>query len=442
MVVCVLFLMLIFSATSCGLNTNNEASEDITNFPAESPNPNEQVYFNSDESTENNEVQSQLTESDEQAVQTVKPKDKGELRGIWISYLDYENLIAGKNKSDSKESFEQAFSNIKDMGLNTVFVQVRPFADALYNSNYFPWSHVIMGEQAVGPEYDPLELMIQVGHSMDLEIHAWINPYRVQLPGRPETLSEENLAKKWLDSGSDNVIQTSEGIFFNPASTETIDLVLDGVEEILNGYDVDGIHFDDYFYPTTDASFDSKSYKEYQSNGGDLELSQWRIENVNTLVQKTYSLVKQINADIVFGISPQGSIENNYNSQYADVKTWCENNGYIDYIMPQIYYGYENEAHPYTEAILEWDSITKDSTVDLYIGLASYKIGLTDKWAGTGADEWTVNNDVLMRQVIDARTLNNYNGFVLYRYDSIFRPDNNVSDNINAEISNLTPLMD
>lgn len=433
LVLCILILNLSACSTT-PVDTQSGIDEQTLYYPAENPSYKEEVNLNNSGEVNIDEVPPTNTDiSDINNVST-------EMRGIWISYLDYEGLLKGKNESEANSSIRSAFENIKEKGFNTLFLQVRPFSDALYNSSYFPWSHILTGEQSLDPGYDPLSMMIEIGKSMDLSIHAWINPYRVKLPSRPDVLSEDNIAKQWLDSGSLNVIETSEGVFLNPASPESIDLVLNGVEEIVANYDVDGIHFDDYFYPTTDTSFDELSYTEYLSSGGELELDEWRLENVNTLIKKTYEIIKSINKDAVFGISPQGNLSNNYKTQYADVKTWCGNSGYIDYIMPQVYYGYDHQTNSYTDTILEWQSIITDDNVKLYVGLAGYKVGVSDKWAGDASEEWVGKSDILMRQVIDARTLGQYGGFVLYRYDSIFNPEDSVSGVVEIEMNNLRSI--
>ena len=191
----------------------------------------------------------------------------GEVRAIWISYLDFNSLLKGRTQAQFTANIQGAFDNIKEMGLNTVFVQVRPYGDALYDSDYFPWSHTITGTEGVNPGYDPLAIMVKEAHARGLSIEAWINPYRVRHSGTTAALSSDNQAQKWLSAGSDSVVKTAVGIYYNPGSEEARQLIVDGVKEIVANYNVDGIHFDDYFYPTTDASFDSGTYAAYQNSG-------------------------------------------------------------------------------------------------------------------------------------------------------------------------------
>jgi uncharacterized lipoprotein YddW (UPF0748 family) len=145
-------------------------------------------------------------------------------------------------------------------------------------------------------------------------------------------------------------------------------------KEIIQNYDVDGIHFDDYFYPNPDSSFDSDNYAEYKSGGGTLSLAAWRRENVNILVRDVYSAIKSHNRSLRFGISPQANTDNNLNAQYIDVNTWLSNDGYIDYICPQIYFGFDNGTLPFASTVSMWNSMIKNKSIDLIAGLAPIKL--------------------------------------------------------------------
>ncbi len=327
------------------------------------------------------------------------------------------------------------------MGLNTVFVQVRPYGDALYDSDYFPWSHTITGTEGVNPGYDPLAIMVKEAHARGLSIEAWINPYRVRHSGTTAALSSDNQAQKWLSAGSDSVVKTAVGIYYNPGSEEARQLIVDGVKEIVANYNVDGIHFDDYFYPTTDASFDSGTYAAYQNSGGTLSLADWRRENVNILVRQTYAAIKSINPSVKFGISPQGNMSNNYNVQYSDVAKWISTSGYVDYICPQVYFGFQNSTNPYDATVQKFNGMITAPGVDLYVGLAPYKIGTEDTWAGEGKNEWINGENILARMVGSARKNGHYKGFALYRYDSVFAPAAGVKAQVEAELSNLMDVL-
>ncbi len=345
-----------------------------------------------------------------------------ELRGIWISYLDFNSLLKNQSSSAFQVNIANAFDQIASMGLNTVFVQVRPYGDALYQSQYFPWSHTVTGTEGKDPGFDPLSIMVKEAHQRGLRVEAWINPYRIRSGNSSVALSASNPAYKWLQQGDSAVIQYNGVISYNPASQKAQQLIADGVAEIVKGYDVDGIHFDDYFYPTTDAAFDQSSYKAYQGAGGTLSLAQWRRQNVDDLIKKVYTTVKAIDPSVQFGVSPQGNNDNNLNGQYVDVSKWLTGAGYVDYICPQIYFGYQNSTHPFSQTASQWNNMISTTGVRLYIGLAAYKLGTVDNWAGDGAGktEWTSTSDILSRMVQTGRNQSHYGGFILFRYDSLF----------------------
>ena len=369
----------------------------------------------------------------------------GEMRAVWIAYFELTEIFEGQTEAEAARNVDSIFDTAKAHGFNTVIVQVRPFGDALYSSALFPWSHILNagGLQNQDPGYDPLAMMVAAAHEKDLEIHAWINPYRVQLnSARPPVLADDNIAVRWLNEGSRNVLAAEGGYYYNPARDEVIDLVVRGVEEVAADYQVDGIHFDDYFYPTTSADFDAVEYEAYLAGGGELGLDRWRQDNVSQLIKRVYEAVKAANPRIQFGLSPQGNLENNYLTQYADVRAWASTDGYIDYIMPQVYFGFDNTAAPYLETIAAWDALCAQSEVKLYIGLAPYKVGLYDQWAGEGASEWAENTDVLYRQICEARLLGAYKGFCMFRYDSIFDPDEGVAEAVSAELEAFRVLLE
>lgn len=359
----------------------------------------------------------------------------GEVRGVWISYLDLQTIFPNKTEAQFKEAIRKMFSNVKDAGLNTVFVQVRPFGDAIYPSNYFPWSHIISGTEGVNPYYDPLEIMIDEAHAQELNIEAWINPYRIR--NNNKSMSPDNKALEWLEDESNRVIKISRGIYYNPANKDVQQLITNGVVEIINNYDVDGVHFDDYFYPTTDMSFDAVDYNNYLQEGGHLSQAAWRRENVNQLVRTVYKTIKTYDSTIKFGISPQGIISKNYNEQYIDVEKWLSSSEYIDYICPQLYFGFNHSTYPYDKLVQEWNQLIKNKEIDLYIGLAAYKLGREDAWAGDGKNEWFGTSDMLQRMVLEGRDNSHYRGFILFRYDSLWNPPSSLKSQINTELNSI-----
>ena len=368
------------------------------------------------------------------------PQTSGEVRAVWVSYLEFLNIAQNRSRQQFVSSVSSMFEEAADLGLNTVYVQVRPFGDALYDSAYFPWSYVLTGEEGGDPGYDPLEEMIACARAEGLSIEAWINPYRVRAAGSTRALAASNPAQKAIASGTSLAIAYNGGVFYNPASQEARDLITDGVVEILQNYDVDGIHFDDYFYPTTDAAFDSADYAAYQNGGGTLPLAAWRRENVTALIRQVSSAVRRTSSSARFGISPQARMDINYNQQYADLEAWCDA-GYLDYICPQIYFGFDHKTVPFEECASQWSDVVRGTDTTLLIGLAAYKCGVYDSYAGDGANEWVENTDLLAQMVRCARKMSGYGGFAVYRYDSLFSPDAAVRSAVTSERSSLASIL-
>ena len=361
-----------------------------------------------------------------------------EQKGFWITYLEYGSILKNKSESSFRKSIGGYFDSISDLGFNTVYVQVRAFGDAYYNSDLYPSGEQFDGTIGTSNDFDALQVMIDCAHERGLSIHAWINPMRLMYTSQLEAIDNSYPIKKWYNSDKYKgtyIVKSGDRWYLNPAYSEVTDLIASGITEIAANYDVDGIQIDDYFYPTTDASFDKSAYTV---SGTDLSLSDWRIANVNRMVKKLYQAAHNANSTIVFGISPQGSVDNNYNQLYADVKTWCKNSGYCDYILPQVYFGFDNVALPYADVISLWSSMVKSDDVKLVIGLAAYKIGAEDTYAGKGGkNEWLNNNDIISRQMTLAETLGNYGGVAIYRYDSLFNPVSSVAAQVDKEIENI-----
>lgn len=352
------------------------------------------------------------------------PASTAEMKAIWVPYL---SLDMSRESEPSEQTFQQKFdaivSGAKEKGMNALIVQVRPFGDALYPSELFPWSGLLTGTQGVSPGYDPLAYMVQAAHREGLQFHAWVNPLRIQIKNSPSILSADNPYNLWKKDPqkSEWTLDWSEtnGKYYNPAKEEVRQYIADGVSEIVKKYPVDGIQFDDYFYPTTSSEFDKNSYEEYcQSVGSEdtpLPLLEWRKSNINTLVSLVYRQVKAENPQVVFGISPQGNIQNDENMG-ADVRTWCSNPGYIDYICPQLYVNFENSYLPFDKAAQTWRDLVTNRETKLYYGIGLYKAG-SDVDNGT----WKNADDILARQVTLGRELKG-DGFMFYSYDYLENP--------------------
>lgn len=349
------------------------------------------------------------------------------VKAVWINY----NELSMKSEADKSENAfrikaENMMKSCAEYGFNRVFVQVRPFCDAFYKSELFPASEYLSGVQGEYIGYDALEILCEYAHKYSLKIDAWINPYRVSYKTDINALCEASIARKWYcsDENGRNVIVLPNGIYFNPAKDAVHKLILDGVREIINNYDVDGIHMDDYFYPTTDSTFDETEYAEYTNSGGKMSLDEWRRENVNSLVSSIYTAVKSKDKRLIFSISPSGDIEKNVSNYYADIPKWCKTGGYVDLIIPQLYYGFQNENKPFEDIYLKWLALERNENVSLCVGLAVYKYGKEDRYAGAGISEWQENADIISRQIKFVGSQNEGVGIALYSYSYIFSKNN------------------
>lgn len=360
-------------------------------------------------------------------IMTVSNNYTEEMKGIWVTYMDLDMQSTDKSYDTFKSKFKKIANTSKEKGFNSLIVQVRPFCDALYKSSYFPYSHILTGEQGKNPNYDPLKFMCKYTHKLGMEIHAWVNPYRIKTKSTPSVLHKSNPYLKNKNLG----VKTDTGIYFNPALQEAREIIESGIKEIVENYDVDGIQFDDYFYPTQNESFDKKEYTAYTKTvgaGKALSLSQWRITNVNLLVAEVYNIIHSTKDNVQFGISPQGNIDNDYN-MYADVKNWCKKYGYIDYICPQLYYSIESPILSFPDALNQWTQLKYNKNVKLYIGIAGYKIGTNDD-EGT----WKLSDKILKNEVELLRK-KGASGVIFYSYS-------NLNSKVTAkEINNLSKVL-
>lgn len=332
------------------------------------------------------------------------------ITGVWISYSEIDAML----KNDFKAEFDAVVKNCVSREISDIFVHTVPFCDSYYPSSVFP--------QRVTCSFDILAYMIDVCHKNNLKIHAWINPYRVRtVDSDISALPDKSPAKQWLtDETETNDINVSifGGIYLNPASADVRALIIKGVREIIDKYDIDGIHFDDYFYPTQDETFDAESYAEYCANTKQpLPLADFRRANVNALISGVYTAIKFKNKDIAFSVSPVASIDENYNRHYADVAAWVQNNC-VDYIIPQLYFGFEypDEKFQFDKLIVDWKKLTENSDTKLVIGLAAYKIKIETQ---PDSEEWMKGKEIIEQQIEICKNDRNISGHILFSYSSV-----------------------
>lgn len=334
--------------------------------------------------------------------------------GMWLSYAEVDNLL----NSGLRDSYNEVLEDCRSLGVTDIFVHVRAFGDAVYPSELFPL------RETANKDFDALAVMVELTHKADIRFHAWINPYRVRTQDEEvNALSEKSPARVWLqDENGENDINVcfSNGIYLNPASAQVRRLVIDGVREILRNYDVDGIHFDDYFYPTAEPAFDEASYNAYASNNGQpLSLADWRCANVNQLISGTYTAVKFFDKDLIFSVSPAASLQKNKENLFADVKAWISG-GCVDWIIPQLYFGFEYPEKEYTfdRLLKEWSLLERAENVKLMVGLAAYKLDEAD---AIDAEEWQTNTELLARQTGLCRGSDEVSGHIYYSHTALFR---------------------
>lgn len=355
---------------------------------------------------------------------------ESEIRAVWITQFEL-NTIRSASEPEFRASIASVFQNCSDFHLNTVFVQVRPNGDAFYPSEYFPWSVYASGAAGSALDYDPLAVMVDEAHKHNLSFHAWVNPYRLQPESQMSMIESRYLTRQWYDDreNSDRVIVWLNGntptCYLNPGYPEVRQLIFDGVTELVSRYEIDGIHIDDYFYPTTDSGFDQTAFQTFAAGKN---LSDWRKSNVDETVSGIYSAVKAVKQEVVFGVSPAGNIANNQGKLYADVQKWASTPGYLDWLIPQIYWEYGHATAPYLSVLDQWDSMVTVEGVQLVPGLANYKVGTNEEWS---------QEDILARQVGDARGCSAYGGFALYSYGSLFQNPTELMEKEKARLLEL-----
>lgn len=299
---------------------------------------------------------------------------KREFRGAWLHVIG-QSQWAKKSTEQAKAYITDQFEKLEAAGCNAVIFQVRPTADAMYISEIEPWTTYLTGKRgkAPNPMWDPMEYAIEEAHKRGMEFHAWLNPYRVTAGA--ETLPADHISNKFPE----RFFRYDSKLFFDPAYQENRDYICLVIEDILDRYDVDAIHIDDYFYPYPAkgaAIPDNKSYAQY---GKGMDRGDWRRKNVDLLIEQMHQTIKDKKPWVRFGVSPFGIWRNkksdsrgsessglqNYDDLYADVILWAKN-GWIDYLAPQLYWNLDTPAAPSRKLAQWWND--NSNGVDIYIG--------------------------------------------------------------------------
>jgi len=360
----------------------------------------------------------------------VESSKNAEMRGLFISYMELNTYVKGKTREESEENIKSIISKTKKNKFNTLILQVRSYDDAIYKTDLFPVSKSIILKD--GTSYDVLDFFLKEAGSSKIDVYVWINPFRITRPN--EELVEGSYPYKYKDTTT--IARVENIYYYNPASDNTKEHIVEGIRELLKNYQFKGLLFDDYFYPSDEI--DKVEYTEYLK-GHSITKQEYHLQIINELIKEVYQEIKKINKEVEFGISPDGNIENNYSKNFADVKTWGRDEGYIDFLMPQLYYGFNNTAKPFRKTMQEWNELVVNKK-KLYYALAFYKVGKADAYAKDGISEWILNDDIIKKQIIMLRNAKNYNGFSLFRYDSLFNEVNYTKSTAN-ELDNLQQVL-
>jgi uncharacterized lipoprotein YddW (UPF0748 family) len=353
---------------------------------------------------------------------TIGQNPKHEMRGIWVATvknLDWPSK-PGLTPQQQRKEADRILMHIKELGFNSVFLQVRPSSDALYKSPIEPWTKYLTGTQGDGPRpfYDPLKYWIDKAHSMGIELHAWINPFRVGF-----TPFEELDRRHPLLKHPDWIVNYGDRLYLDPGIPEVHNYINRIITDITRRYDIDGIHLDDYFYPypVKGVEFpDSLTQAIYRDKTRFVTIDDWRRDNVNKIVTLLHTTIKSIKPWVSFGISPFGVWRNasddpngsdteagttTYDGLYGDALAWMKN-GLVDYIAPQIYWYMDHPAASFSTLAQWWNDNSNNTPV--YTGIGIYKIN-QDRSGWESPDE-------VPQQIRLCRELPDIKGNIFFRY--------------------------
>lgn len=357
-----------------------------------------------------------------------------EFRGVWVATVDNIDWPSkGNYDSDAqKEEFIQLLDMHQRNGMNAMIVQVRPCTDAFYPSQYEPWSAWLTGVQGQPPSpyYDPLAFMITETHKRNMVFHAWMNPYRAEFNLNDDLTSSTHITRlhpEWFVTYGDKK-------YFDPGNREAQQYVVDVVTDVVKRYDIDAIHFDDYFYP---YPLEGKKFPDddtYQLYGKGMTRENWRRSNTDSIIAHLYTAIKKQKDNCLFGISPFGVWRNidrdpvngsrtngslsNYDNLYADILLWLKN-GWIDYVTPQLYWEFNHRQAPFNTLLEWWSKHTYGK--QCYIGIGMYKAGSNAAWR---------DKKLLPQQIEAIRNTPNIQGMAFFSSKTFESNPNGWSDSL------------
>ncbi|WP_370611460.1 glycoside hydrolase family 10 protein [Citrobacter meridianamericanus] len=374
-------------------------------------------------------------------------QSKEPVRGIWlatVSRLDWPPISSvnisspGVRISQQQKALTDKLDNLKRLGINTVFFQVKPDATALWQSKILPWSDTLTGTIGQDPGYDPLQFMLDEAHKRGMKVHAWFNPYRVSVNTKPSTITELNNTLSQTPSSvyvlhRDWIRTSGERFVLDPGIPEVRDWITSIVAEVVENYPIDGVQFDDYFYTESPGSAlnDSQTFRRYGQEFA--SKADWRRDNTQRLIAQVSQTIKKLKPEVEFGVSPAGVWRNRshdpagsdtrgaaaYDESYADTRRWVQL-GLLDYIAPQLYWPFARDAARYDVLAKWWADVVKSTNTRLYIGVALYKVGEPSR----KEPDWTVKGGVpeLKKQLDLNESEPHINGTILFREDYLNQP--------------------
>lgn len=385
---------------------------------------------------------------------------ENEVRGIWVSNVANIDTPKGLPVEEYQAYLKQMIKNIADFKLNTIIFQVRPNSDAYYESKLNPWSRYITGVEGQNPGFDVLAFVIAEAKKYGIKVHAWMNPYRVsstpleQLNMTKEeylnTLDELNFARRHPEH---TILDGTNKIILSPSHPEVIDFVAETIMEVVNNYDVEGVHIDDYFYPYAKIpeELEYVDYLKYRETPSQT-FADFRRMNVNKMIQKIHGELKKsfnkTGKKVLFGISPfaiyrthssiveGGWDKGSYNAPgalqcyselYSDVYKWMKEN-WIDYVVPQVYFPFERKDVTYHDLTKWWSERAKETGTTLYIGMGLYQMGSNEVWQ---------NPKEIVNELMFNRNFDNIKGTIFFTYRDIVKGQNDIKDQALEEIKKL-----
>jgi uncharacterized lipoprotein YddW (UPF0748 family) len=377
--------------------------------------------------------------------ETYKQK-RNELRGVWVSTVANIDIPKLEDIKSYQLYLKHIVETVASYHMNKIIFQVRPANDAFYNSAINPWSRFITGVEDQNPGFDILQFVIDEAKKYNIKVHAWMNPYRVSTQELPklnmtkeeylDTLSEKNFARKYKD---ETILDGIQKIILKPASQKVRDYVCQSIMEVIEKYDIEGVHIDDYFYPYAKVP-ETEEQEDYDRlKLVDESFADWRRRNVDMLIEQLSNDILAYNQfnhkNVQFGISPfalfrtskkllptgweKGSMNNPsilqcYDDLYSDIYKWMEKK-WIDYVVPQAYFPFEHERLPYADIVSWWAKRAEETGTNIYIGQAFYQIGTNDVWK---------NTDEIINQLTFNQKFKNIKGSIFFTFKNFLPQDN------------------